>query len=503
MDHDIIQIVSTTRNRKMTDASDGSIASKNELVAECDSSLRKLGNSLGETQQQQCIQDLKSRIDALEATNKKLMEESSALRLRSNRQLESFASMVHELRTPLNCIVGLTHLLLLDGSEHLEVDTESSKSSTNLCAEHRESVELIQSSCHLLRAVVDDVLDLSKLESATFHVNSQPVSVKKVIKNIVDMCSAHAKQTKEVSIRTNYVESESFVHVIQTDSRLLTQILFNLISNAVKFSHPGGVVEISVSFKISSDTIVEDSDTILNREPIEDRNFLCIYVKDHGKGIAQSHLQNIFQPFQQAGKGEGKDSCSPDGINHGHQGTGLGLTIANRMVRALGGTLNVASELGQWSEFVVMLPQEVTSAVLDDQYSQHSATSHERRKQRSAPLSSQSSGEQIDESVLTQSTTPASESVPDKNFENFKVLIAEDSVINQKVLQRSLQKLGIKDIDVVDDGSEAVEISSKKEYDVIFMDIQMPVMDGFEATMKIRSRSETAKESHMDRSLYF
>lgn len=330
------------------------------LVAKDDTVTRNIEVSSSKSQPK-LIQDLQSRIDDLEASNKNLMEESSTLRQRYNCQIESFASMVHELRTPLNCIFGITHLLLLDdGSSGGGTKTNENTADIALSDEHRESIELIQSSCHILRAVVDDVLDLSKLESGAIQLNLESVSVRKLIKTIVDSCSAHAKQTKEVSIRTTYDEDESFFEVIETDSRLLTQVLFNLIGNAIKFSYVGGVVDICVSFKASESS--NDASTTSVDDLEKRQTFLCICVKDHGKGIDKDHLSRIFQPFQQEGKIDATE-YGPNFNAHGDHGTGLGLTIAKNIVGALSGTLSVDSELGKWSEFVVMLPQK-DSAIL-------------------------------------------------------------------------------------------------------------------------------------------
>eukprot|EP00978_Attheya_sp_CCMP212_P034830 scaffold148282_cov38-Attheya_sp.AAC.1 len=225
--------------------------------------------------------------------------------------------------------------------------------------------------------------------------------------------------------------------MIQTDGRRLQQILYNLLGNAIKFGKRGEFVDFHID-------MVQDPEAA-------ERHDVQFSVKDYGKGLSSEDMIKIFEPFQQAASNEGL-----------HGGTGLGLTITCELVRVLGGTIYVESEYGNWCEFRVRLPllhadSECASVVNDSNNNE--------------------------EKSLT--TNPSAR--PD-NFEHLNVLIAEDNRVNQKVLRRALENIGIKNIDIVDNGEKAVRSSATTDYDIIFMDLQMPVMDGFEATRIISGR---------------
>jgi CheY-like chemotaxis protein len=241
---------------------------------------------------------------------------------------------------------------------------------------------------------------------------------------------------------------------VLTDGRRLQQILFNLLGNALKFGRNGDYVDFTVLVKSSEDS----------KEQI-----LRLEVKDFGQGIDLADLDFIFQPFQQ-------------GINTEKEygGTGLGLAITFNLVKAMGGKIAVASEPGEWCEFSVELPLQG----VDKRHVKDSESSAADSKCKAA------------ETNRSDAYDNKSNMMCDRvmGFSDLNVLIAEDNLVNQKVCSRSLSRLGMKNIDIVDNGQKAVDVSAEKNYHVIFMDCQMPVMDGLDATRLIVDRRKDQKD---------
>lgn len=527
--------------------------------------------------------DVREQTMALSAANKCLAEANAKIVRQAESQLRNFAMMSHEIRTPLNCIVGLSNLLL--GSDDLDPAL-------------KESIELITSSGDLLLAVVDDVLDYSKLAAGKVETKIETVQTHQVIRAVVTSVDIRAKST---GVRIRAVLADNLPPFFETDGRRLQQILYNLLGNAIKFGREGRVVDFQV------DVITHDACTRETQEICDERDssaseddMIRFTIKDYGKGIHESELPKIFQPFQQAATNDPS-----------HGGTGLGLAITRQLVRVLGGTISVESEYGSWCKFTLLLPRDPQRPIVtssfddrqdhvdetmlvpgstgsqrstlgnscyfeDDDFSssdddtcssctswsapsnhaykpdvanfQHisrpklpkffpsqghetnpkhenellqtkkttgetnvrlsgdtiftideiknllSSTREDRRDTRIAPTL----GNQETE-LLIPSQEPESIGVTQANrkpieLEKLQVMIAEDNHINQKVLHRTLTRIGIKDIDIVNNGQQAVDAHEKKGYDIIFMDLQMPIMDGLEATGIITSRKKARNE---------
>ncbi|MDP1920587.1 MAG: ATP-binding protein [Myxococcales bacterium] len=311
------------------------------------------------------------------------------------------ANVSHELRTPMNAVVGLTDLLLKDQP------TES----------QRDALETIRTSSDALLSLLDDILDLSKIESGALQFESLPTSPAAVAEEVRKLLAARA-QSRGIGLRCE-VDPSTPLTVLGDPTRL-RQVLLNLVGNAVKFTASGEVV-MRVSWA-------------------DER--LTISVRDSGIGIRQEELSRIFQPFVQA------DASTTRRFG----GTGLGLTIVQRLVEAQSGTVTVESQPGQGSCFTVTLPA--------------SRTALRRTNTASGNL-------------------PAVTTAPP--LSTLKVLVADDNPINEKVALKLLEHLGVK-ADVARNGREAVELATSTPYDLILMDLQMPEMDGLEATRLLRQR---------------
>lgn len=524
--------------------------------------------------------EIREQTMELAAANKSLAQANEKIVQQAESQLRNFAMMSHEIRTPLNCIVGLSNLLL---------------SSDDLDPSLQESIEMITSSGDLLLAVVDDVLDYSKLAAGKVETKVETIQTQQVIRAVVTSVDIRAKATG-VDLRTKL--ADNLPADVETDSRRLQQILYNLLGNAIKFGRQGKIVDFTVDVVCRDGSSTDHVEVVEKRNPCPD-DIVRFTVKDYGRGIHPSELHKIFQPFQQAATNDPS-----------HGGTGLGLAITRQLVRVLGGTISVESEYGSWCKFTVLLPKNPERPIIpsckdeqrstfeealpfpnvsqrstlggnsssfeDDDFSSSdddtcsSSTSFstpsnyvhkhilthvrhislpkvpslfpgegiglfEKHRDDSVEatknsilggdfsglneesiftideiknLLSSTRNEPMDQNVADQGNStddcreppspPPQESGSRKmvEFDKLRVLIAEDNQINQKVLHRTLTRIGLTDIDIVSDGKQAVEAQETKGYDVIFMDLQMPVMDGLEATGIISSRKRLKNESY-------
>ena len=254
-----------------------------------------------------CTENLQLANASLKEANKRVVA-ASAL------QLQHFACMSHEIRTPLNCIIGLLNLL----------------QDTKLSPMQDESVRMIVNSGDLLLTVVNDVLDYSKLESGKVEVEIERSNLQEALTSIVHSIDAGA-QSQQLQVKTFF--DARLPEFVATDSHRLQQVMYNLLGNAIKFGKDGGMVELHVLLCCAGDET-------------ETHQVIRFVVKDYGRGIEKKDFERIFQPFQQS-------SIETERL---YGGTGLGLAITAKLVNALGGTISVDSEPGQWSEFTVDLP---------------------------------------------------------------------------------------------------------------------------------------------------
>jgi signal transduction histidine kinase/CheY-like chemotaxis protein/ligand-binding sensor domain-containing protein len=309
------------------------------------------------------------------------------------------ATMSHELRTPMNGVLGLAELLEDSGLNPAQQDL----------------LATLRCSGQTLLSVVDDILDLSKIESGRLEMERVPVSISRLVSDLSALVQplAHKKGLELILL------SEGEPHPwIEGDPNRLRQVLLNLLGNAIKFT-PSGQVRLHVLWCPTS---------------------LQLDIQDTGIGIAPEKMALLFENFVQG------DSST----TRLYGGTGLGLAISRRLTEAMGGSISCSSTPGNGSCFSVHLEIRPIAA-----------------PQAATPLSS----------LLLTAQVPLPR----------KVLVAEDNPTNQRVIRGLLQKLQI-DCVLVANGSEALEASSTQTFDLILMDCQMPVMDGYEATRQINAR---------------
>ncbi len=317
------------------------------------------------------------------------------------------ANMSHELRTPLNAILGFSSLMRQD---------------PQVTSSNAETLDTINRSGEHLLNLINDVLEIAKIEAGKLQLEIAIFDLSKLIKEVSDMMRLRAQQK---GLQLVLDQSSEFPRFIRSDEARLRQILVNLVGNAVKFTKTGGII-IRLGVKQKADY------------------HLLIEVEDSGPGMDLEGQQNIFQPFVQLTQSAGQ------------KGTGLGLTITHQFVELLGGTITVESKPGKGSLFRVELPVEPINSAI---------TTEEAQEDR---------GEIVG---LAPGQPPC------------RTLIAEDQLENQLLLTQLMTKIGL-EVKVAKNGEECVKLFQQWHPHLIWMDRRMPVMDGIQATRRIRALAE-------------
>ncbi len=363
------------------------------------------------------LRDGKSRITGLvgvrrEITQQKreeaLLKAKEAAEAATEAKSRFLAVMSHEIRTPMNGILAVTELLLM----------------TQLTARQKELIDTMQSSGKLLLTIINDILDLSKIEYGDLEFHLQPTNLRECLQEV---CGLLKSQSVKKGIGLSLTIDSQVPSTVITDKARMMQVLFNITGNAVKFTDEG---EVSVT---------------VSAEKIENESCRLIFtVKDTGIGMLPEDMENLFKPFTQIDSSKTRK----------YGGTGLGLAIASKIAEKMGGEINARSEIGIGSTFYFTLVVPIVEET-DSPKKESDAEKHQYQR----PASSQ---------VKT----------------SLKILVAEDNLTNQFVIRQTLMNFGYQ-CDVVSNGIEAVEAEKKSHYDVIFMDIHMPKLDGYKAATQI------------------
>lgn len=351
------------------------------------------------------VTDLSEKMNAMKELEQAIEQAEYANKAKST----FLANMSHEIRTPLNAITGFSELIL-------RMDTDE---------QVRKHVEDIKWSSHNLLAIINDILDISKIESGKIELVLGDYYTSNLLN---DLKVIIAPQAEKKGLTFNFHADEEIPKVLNGDKTRIRGVLINILNNAVKYTHKG-----SISF---SANILERTDTKIR---------LSFEVTDTGSGIKKEHLDKLFESFERIDKR----------VNYGIEGSGLGLSIANGYITLMGGEIKVDSTYKKGSTFTVIIEQDIVD---------------------STPIKY--------DYIANNSDT--ADDLYQMNIKDIKVLVVDDNIINLRVADGILSSYGL-NVDTATCGNEAINLCKKNMYNILFLDQMMPEMNGIETMNEIRA----------------
>jgi PAS domain S-box-containing protein len=374
---------------------------------------------------------------------RKLLNELEKAREIAEKSVETkerfMANMSHEIRTPMNALIGFTNLL----------------ERTELNERQEEFVKTIKSAGGNLMTLINDLLDFSKIEAGMLRIEATTFDLNSLVQSLETLFKPKAQEKKvdfDVQVSRRIPEN------VIGDPTRVSQIVVNLLSNAFKFTERGYVALTTELFDDNTDFAT-----------------VKITVKDTGIGIENQELPRIFQRFQQA----------QDDTTRLYGGSGLGLAIVKNLVEAMGGFVEADSKIGFGSTFSVILPFK-KAPNLEFQISNFKFQTDNIPPQYLSDLNANSKNSDVQTSNFKRQTNSSDVQTSNVKHQTQRILVVEDNPMNQRLAALLLSDWGY-EYDIVEDGQQAVDLVQKIDFQLILMDIQLPIMDGYEATTMIRN----------------
>jgi len=382
----------------------------------------------------------KEKADNARKREEELSEALEAAKAANKAKSTFLFNMSHDIRTPMNAIIGYTNL----AKEHIE--------NTDKVSGYLDKIWI---SGNQLLMLINDVLDMSRIESGKLELDEEMVNLLDIATDLRTIASTDADKSNLLFS----VDTKIKNNLVYTDALKLNRVLLNLVSNSIKFTKEGGSVNVLIEE-------IEELDDLHSKYRFT--------VSDTGIGMSKEFLQKVFIPFER------ERTSTVSGI----QGTGLGMPISKNIVEKMGGTIDVESTEGVGTKFKV----EVTFMLADSMGQSKLSNIDEHLN---IAVQSHKGAQSLDTNAIHKNGLSSENTMTNKKdkFDGCKVLLAEDNELNQEIAVEILKKEGFV-ITVVSDGTEAVEkmkSAKKGDFDLILMDIQMPHMNGYDATKSIRA----------------